>query len=155
SRLWDLAVTAKRGPRPDDLPRTETGRAVPSEHCIPGRLPRSGPVSSSPSPPGRHPVGQDVSGVPVWSSVGGPLSPGVGRPLRLPEDKIDSPAATDMGTGTPAMGQDVLVPAAGILQGIGQDRQSVEGPVVVDGLGQTPDGSVIPRQPAGLNPDGS
>jgi hypothetical protein len=35
--------------------------------------------------------------------------------------------------------QDVLVGAAGIFEGVGQDRQAVEDAVVVDGLGKTGD----------------
>jgi hypothetical protein len=40
--------------------------------------------------------------------------------------------------------QDVGVGAAGIFQCVGQDRQAVEGAVVVDCLGQLDDGAGIP-----------
>ena len=50
-----------------------------------------------------------------------------------------------------AMSQNVGIGAAGIFQGIGQDRQAVEGAVGVYGLGETGDGA---REPGGVKGDG-
>jgi hypothetical protein len=53
-------------------------------------------------------------------------------------------------TRLPTVSQDVLIRAAGILQGVGQDRQAVEGAVVVDGLGE---GNDAWSKPARINRD--
>ncbi len=46
------------------------------------------------------------------------------------------------------MVKDVPVVAAGFFQGVGQNRQAVEGAVVVDGLGQLGESrAVVPTQP--------
>src|SRR5271165_5617954 len=50
----------------------------------------------------------------------------------------------------PAVAQDVLVRAASVFQGVGQDRQAVEGAVGVDGLGEAGDGR---REPFALGGD--
>src|SRR5262245_37895474 len=52
--------------------------------------------------------------------------------LRLAQYEIDDPAAAGVGElRVAAVAQDVRILAARILQGIGQDRQPVEGPLVV------------------------
>ena len=43
------------------------------------------------------------------------------------------------------MVKDFPVVAAGVFQGVGQDRQAVEGAVVVDHLGYLGNGTVVPR----------
>jgi hypothetical protein len=47
--------------------------------------------------------------------------------------------------------EDVGVGAAGLYQGVGEDGQAVEGPLVVDGLGQPGNRAVIPGQPGWFN----
>jgi hypothetical protein len=37
-------------------------------------------------------------------------------------------------SATPTMSKDLLVCAAGVFQGVGEDRQALEGAVVVNGL---------------------
>src|SRR5262249_31616754 len=54
----------------------------------------------------------------------------------------------------PAVVEDGLVGAAGILQGIGQDRHPVEGTVVVNGLGNLGDRAVVPGEPGRVEGDG-
>jgi hypothetical protein len=65
------------------------------------------------------------------------------------QQQIDDPAAPDMWPLTPAVAEDVGVSAAGVLQGVGEDRSAVEGTVVVDRLGQLGDSTVLRRQPFG------
>ena len=45
--------------------------------------------------------------------------------------------------------QDVGVGAAGLLQGVGQDGQAVEGPLLVDRRGEFGDRAALSRQPGG------
>jgi hypothetical protein len=50
------------------------------------------------------------------------------------------------------VGEDVGVVAAGLLQGAGQDRQTVEGPLAVDRGGE---GGDVRRQPGRIDGDGA
>src|SRR5262245_58630925 len=59
-----------------------------------------------------------------------------GLSLLLPEQQIHHPAAADVWTGAAAMGEDVGVLAAGVLKGVGEDRQAVKGTVVVSPPGE-------------------
>src|SRR5262245_32416048 len=52
--------------------------------------------------------------------------------LRLAEEEIDGPAAADVRPRPAAVGEDVGVGAAGVLQRVRQDRQPLEGPLLVD-----------------------
>src|SRR5262245_52015029 len=54
----------------------------------------------------------------------------------LPEQKVYDPATPDVRPRTPTVVEDVGVGAARCFEGVGQDVQAVEGPVVVDALGQ-------------------
>jgi hypothetical protein len=51
------------------------------------------------------------------------------------------------------VGEQVGVRAAGVFEGVGQDRQVVEGAVVVDVPGDRGDGAVVPLQPRGFGGD--
>jgi len=53
------------------------------------------------------------------------------RQLGLPEQEVEHPAAPHVGAWPAEVADDVHVRATGILQGVGQDRQSVEGPPLV------------------------
>jgi hypothetical protein len=53
-------------------------------------------------------------------------------PLRLPEHQIDDPAPADVRPLTAAVAEHVGVVAPGVLEGVGEDRQPVEGTVGVD-----------------------
>ena len=53
------------------------------------------------------------------------------------------------------MGEDVRVGAAGVFEGVGQDRQVVEGAIVVDAAGDGRDGGVVPGEPGGVDGDGA
>src|SRR5262249_19486325 len=75
--------------------------------------------------------------------------------LRLAEDQVHDPAAADVLAALAAVGEDVGVGAAGVLEGVGQDRQVMEGPLVVDAAGDGRDGAVVPRQPGGVDSDGT
>src|SRR5579872_1640174 len=59
-----------------------------------------------------------------------------------------------MHTRLAAVVQDVGVQATGILQGIGKNWHSVEGPLIVDGLGDSLDRAVVPGEPDGVDRDG-
>jgi hypothetical protein len=43
------------------------------------------------------------------------------------------------------------VGAAGVLQGVGEHRQTVEGSVIEDGLGNMDDSATVPRDPVGID----
>ena len=51
------------------------------------------------------------------------------------------------------MREDVRVGAAGLLQRVGQDRQAIEGAVVVDRLCNFRNSSIVPTEPCGNNRD--
>jgi hypothetical protein len=57
----------------------------------------------------------------------------------LPENQVDDPAPADVRALPPAVAEDLLVSAPGVHQGVGQDRQAVEGSVLVDGAGEVED----------------
>jgi hypothetical protein len=56
--------------------------------------------------------------------------------LLLTEQQINYPASQNMDAWLAAVVQDVGVGAAGVFQGVCQDRQAIKGSVIVDGLGQ-------------------
>src|SRR5260370_1202871 len=51
-----------------------------------------------------------------------------------------------------AMGKNIAVVAAGLFEGVGEDRQAVEGPVLVHGLGKSSDRG---REPTRVESDGA
>src|SRR5436309_412471 len=51
---------------------------------------------------------------------------------RLAQQQVHDPAAADVCARLAAVGEDGGVGAAGVFEGVGQDRQVVEGAVVVD-----------------------
>ena len=69
-------------------------------------------------------------------------------PVRLlfAEQLIDHPATADVFAAAAAVLQHVRVVAAGFFQGVGENGQPVEGPLLVDGLCQVRDGAVVPGQ---------
>src|SRR5262249_31770930 len=75
------------------------------------------------------------------------VTAGVGHDLPLAQQQVHDPAAPDVWAGATAMIEDVCVGTAGGFQGVGQDGQVVEGPVVVAGLGEPGDGAVPPGEP--------
>src|SRR5262249_22037076 len=68
----------------------------------------------------------------------------------LPVDEGQCPAARDVRLWHPAVAQNIRAEAARVFEGIRQDRQSVEGPILVDGLGE---GDHVGRDPAGVDAD--
>src|SRR5947209_19283311 len=74
-----------------------------------------------------------------------------GGPLLLPQNEIDDPAAPDVRPRPPKVAQDVRVRAAGLFEGVGQDGHTVEGPLVVDGLGNFGHGAAAPNKPRGVD----
>ena len=72
--------------------------------------------------------------------------------LLLAEHQVHDPAAADVRPLAPAVAEDLLVGAAGVHQGVGQEGQAVEGPVLVDAAGQA-DG--VGGPPAGVEGDGA
>jgi hypothetical protein len=73
--------------------------------------------------------------------------------LRLAKDQIYNPTAAYVLAYRATMFKDVSVSAAGFFQGVGQERQAVEGAVVVDHLGQSGDSTVVPPEPRRQNKD--
>jgi hypothetical protein len=65
----------------------------------------------------------------------------------LSQQEIDDPAAAHMLAGLAAVVQDVGIVAARFFQGVGQDRQTVKYPVIINGLGDSLYYSLIPSQP--------
>ena len=57
-----------------------------------------------------------------------------------------------MRSRSPAVVEDVRIGAAGLLQGVRQDRQAVEGTILVDRRCEPHDGAVPGAQPARVNP---
>jgi hypothetical protein len=53
------------------------------------------------------------------------------------------------------VGEDVGVGAAGVFEGVGQDAQVLEGPLVVDAAGDGRDGAGVPLQPRGVDGGGA
>src|SRR5262249_41611256 len=91
-------------------------------------------------------------------AVSPPNLPGPGAPVHdnpsaplLPEQQVHDPTSADVLPARPTVAQDVRVGTTGDFQGVGQDRQAVEGTVLVDGLDQPADGAAVPRQPAGVD----
>ena len=72
--------------------------------------------------------------------------------LLLPQYQIDDPAAADVLRRHPAVEQDICVRAAGFFEGVREDRQAVEGAILVDRGGNGLDGR---REPCGIGGDGS
>jgi hypothetical protein len=54
-------------------------------------------------------------------------------------------------SGAAAVGEDVLVVAAGVEQSVGQDGHTVEGSLLVDALRDLRDGSIVPVEPSRIN----
>src|SRR3954451_6826870 len=69
----------------------------------------------------------------------------------LSEQEVDHPAAPDVRPGAAAVGEDVGVGAAGVLQRVSQHGQTVEGAVIVDGLRELGHGTAVPGQPRRVN----
>jgi hypothetical protein len=74
--------------------------------------------------------------------------------LLLTEQGIDNPAAANMRPFTATVVENVLIVAPGVLQGVGKDRQAVEGTVVVDGLGDPANCAVVPGEPCRVSSEG-
>ena len=72
--------------------------------------------------------------------------------LLLPQNQIDDPATPDMRAVAAAVEEDIGIRAAGFFQRIGEDGESVEGPVGVDGRRDGDDGR---REPSGIGDDGT
>src|SRR6266508_248415 len=73
--------------------------------------------------------------------------------LLLLQNQIDHPAAADVDLlGVAAVGKDVLVRAAGVLKGVGEDRHAVEGALLVDAASQR---EHVGGQPCGVERDGA
>jgi hypothetical protein len=60
----------------------------------------------------------------------------------LAEEQVEHPAAPDVRTRPPAMGQDVRVRTTGLFESIGQDGEVLELAALVDGLGECEDGGI-------------
>ena len=70
-----------------------------------------------------------------------------GGSLFLAQDKVHDPAAADVRAAAAAVGNDLLVVAVGVHQGVGQKRHPVERPVFVDAAGQA---EGVASAPAGV-----
>src|SRR5262249_15111079 len=111
------------------------------EAAKPGSLHGSQPIPESPPPPIRH------------NCTAGELSFPSPRAGSLPaQDQVHDPAPPDVLPRLPAVGQDGLVGAAGVFEGVGQDRQVVERPLIVDAASEG--GDVLP-EPAGFGGNGA
>src|SRR4051794_19277095 len=106
--------------------RATNPNGVASPVCSTARQPRWGwrrwaAVVPGEPPCGRHPFAMLDS--PVGANTAG---------SRLSEDQIDDPATADVFARLPAVVQDVGVVAAGVFEGVRQDRQAVEGTFFID-----------------------
>src|SRR5262249_40602594 len=77
-----------------------------------------------------------------------------GGELLLAEEEVEPPAAAHVRAGASQVSEEVGVGAAGVFQGVGQDRQVVVAAGVVDAPGHVPHQSVAPAQPGRLDGDG-
>src|SRR5262249_43800714 len=73
-------------------------------------------------------------------------------PSLLTQHQVHRPAPSDMLAGLAAVVQDVGVIAGGVFEGVGEDGKTVEGAVIVDGLGQCGD---VRRSPGRIDGDGT
>ncbi len=71
--------------------------------------------------------------------------------LLLAQDQVHDPAPLHMLPRLAAMVQNVGVSAARFFQTVGQDGQAIEGPVLVDRLGQFKDAAAAPGHPKGID----
>src|SRR5207237_950920 len=79
------------------------------------------------------------------------LLPTRGQEVRLPfsEEEINGPAPSHVRPLAAAVSEQLLVVALGVEQGIGEDRQAVEGPLLVDPFGHAADGAIVPVEDGG------
>jgi hypothetical protein len=88
------------------------------------------------------------------ASIPAPAAPSTAAPRRPgsppAQQQVHGPAASDVRPRPWQVFQDVRVGAAGVFEGVGQDGYAVQGPPVVDGLGELGDGAAIPGQPGGV-----
>src|SRR5262249_31805002 len=75
--------------------------------------------------------------------------------LRLAEEEIDDPAATDVRPGAAAVVEDGAVGAAGVFERVGKYGQVVEVIMVVDVRGKGRQESSVPGEPGGGERSGS
>jgi hypothetical protein len=66
--------------------------------------------------------------------------------LFLAQQEVHDPAAPDMRPRLSAVVEDLGVVAPGFFESFGQKRQALEGPFVVNRLGNGKDGGVVARQ---------
>src|SRR5262249_59140524 len=88
-----------------------------------------------------------------------PRRPWVVVALLLAQHQIDRPAAPDVRTPrrprSAQVGEDVRVGAAGLFEGVGQERHLVEAALFVDGMGEGFDGGGLPGGVEGSGAQGS
>ena len=65
----------------------------------------------------------------------------------FPKQQIQEPTTADVFAAAAAVAEDGGVGAAGVFEGVGEERQAVEGAGVVDGLGHLADRAVVPGEP--------
>src|SRR5262245_38498400 len=65
--------------------------------------------------------------------------------------KVNHPAPPSVRSGTTAVGEYRRIGATGFLQGVCQNRQALEGPVLIDRLGQPRDSASTPGKPLRIN----
>src|SRR5262249_19647385 len=85
--------------------------------------------------------------------AGQPL--GFGHALLLAEQQVDDPATAHVLAWPAAVSEDVGVVTAGVLQGVSEDGQAVEGALVVDELGEVANRAVIPGEPGEVEGHGA
>src|SRR5215472_11000474 len=71
----------------------------------------------------------------------------------LPKYQINHPATPDVRPWLATVCKDVGVVATGFFQGVGQDRQAVEGPIFVDRVCNPQDGLIVPAYPTRIERD--
>src|SRR5262245_38032372 len=74
--------------------------------------------------------------------------------LLLSKKQIDYPTSPNVRPRLMTVGQDVGVVAPCFFQGVGQNRQAVQGPVIVAPLSQTGHRAIVPAQPTGVKGGG-
>src|SRR5207248_2627023 len=113
---------------------------------------RTGSATRRPSGAASGPPGgvepQDAAGRGQPRRAAGTAASGAGN-SPLTAQQIDDPAAAHVRPRSAGVLQDGAVRAAGVVQGVGQDRQTIEPAIVVDVFGKRDDS----RRPPGGNKD--
>jgi len=118
-------------------------------------IPRSDAPVSPPLTPPRPSSPPALAPGPVAGPIAGTTAVATGPPRSLlPQDEVERPAPADMLPRPAQVGQERGVGAAGLLQGVPQQRHLLEPPLLVQRSGQSDRGRRPPGGVEGHGPEG-